>query len=242
MVCKETEYATQNTLISKKQKYSKKLHDKQKATELEDVKTPNDGNGFGERKQKLSQSRRTRKDTEMVSDVSNERSKEIQKLSQKKKIQRKGYESGAGKNLLNPLDRDGIGDSIKAFLNNVQEKIVTWLAENPLPAIIAALLLIMVLVVCGTTSSCSMLGGGAGDVSIATTYTAEDEDILAVDEDYTELEEGLQDYIDEFETNNPDYDEYVYILDEIGHLSRKSLMKKRRLLRRMFQRKMEKQN
>ena len=38
-----------------------------------------------------------------------------------------------------------------------------------------------------------------------------------MDADYTELEEGIQDQIDDIENDYPDYDEYNYYLDEIGH-------------------------
>ena len=69
----------------------------------------------------------------------------------------------------------------------------------------------------------SVLGAGgtmttqAEGVVTATTYLAEDEDILAAEEQYLNLEKRLQDQIDSIETDYPGYDEYVYQIDEIGH-------------------------
>ena len=51
----------------------------------------------------------------------------------------------------------------------------------------------------------------------ATTYMAEDEDILASEDEYLDLEAQLQSQIDSIETDYPGYDEYVYQIDEISH-------------------------
>ncbi len=52
---------------------------------------------------------------------------------------------------------------------------------------------------------------------LGTSFTAEDEDILGVDEDYTALENDLRSQVDNIESTHPGYDEYRYALDEIGH-------------------------
>lgn len=67
----------------------------------------------------------------------------------------------------------------------------------------------------GLLGSCSALGGGGGDVLMGTSYTATDRDILGAEDDYKDLEKGLQDDIDEIDTDG--YDEVNYYLDEIGH-------------------------
>src|SRR5699024_5486807 len=66
-------------------------------------------------------------------------------------------------------------------------------------------------------SSCSVILEGGLQSVVATSYTSEDEDIIAVDEDYTSLEQALQVRIDNIESEYPGYDEYQYHLDEIGH-------------------------
>ena len=47
--------------------------------------------------------------------------------------------------------------------------------------------------------------------------TAEDADILGCEEDYEDLEKDLLEEIQSVETENPDFDEYSYHLDTIGH-------------------------
>ncbi len=66
-------------------------------------------------------------------------------------------------------------------------------------------------------SSCTILAQGTAAVVLETSYTAEDEDILAVDADYTALEAELRERVSQTESLYPGYDEYRYQLDEIGH-------------------------
>lgn len=57
----------------------------------------------------------------------------------------------------------------------------------------------------------------SGNVVLVTSYTAEDDDILGADEDYTAKETDLRNQIDNIEVTHSGYDEYRYFLDEIGH-------------------------
>ena len=52
---------------------------------------------------------------------------------------------------------------------------------------------------------------------MATTFTAEDEDIIGANNDYKALEAELQRKVNNIESTYPGYDEYNYYLDEIGH-------------------------
>ena len=52
---------------------------------------------------------------------------------------------------------------------------------------------------------------------VGTSYTAEDEDILGANEDYTALENELREKIANIERTHPGYDEYRYNVDELGH-------------------------
>ena len=52
---------------------------------------------------------------------------------------------------------------------------------------------------------------------VGTSYTSEDADLVAVENNYTALETELQREIDNIERDNPGYDEYRYDLDSIGH-------------------------
>ena len=77
-------------------------------------------------------------------------------------------------------------------------------------------LLLIVMIFTGLSSCAAIIQGGVSSV-LGTSYTAEDEAIREVEADYKELESGLREEIADIETDYPDYDEYQYHLDEIGH-------------------------
>ncbi|SEM20281.1 NlpC/P60 family protein [Butyrivibrio sp. ob235] len=87
--------------------------------------------------------------------------------------------------------------------------------EHPIIAIIILLLLIVVLMFAVLAGTFGMIGGNNGDIAVITTYTAEDEEILAVEDDYKELEADLQDDLNNLDTSG--YDEVNYYVDEVGH-------------------------
>ena len=88
---------------------------------------------------------------------------------------------------------------------------------HPIGLMITAIILIVVLVISGALTSCSALGGGINGGTIATSFTADDEDIRQVEADYAAKEAALQDTIDHIERDHPGYDEYNYSLSEISH-------------------------
>ena len=78
-------------------------------------------------------------------------------------------------------------------------------------------LLLVILIVAGSISSCSVFIQGGTNVVIDTSYTAEDADILGVEEDYKEMEAELQTRLDNIEDEYDGYDEYRISSDQIGH-------------------------
>ena len=126
--------------------------------------------------------------------------------AQKKKGEKKA--EGAGRKAVSKAE---------TLLEKTGEFLTEHVAENPKLLIIAGVLFIVIAVLMAGLSSCSMMAGGVQNVTIATSFTAEDEDILGAEEDYLLLEEELQDSIDRIEADYPDYDEYRYHLTEIGH-------------------------
>ena len=78
-------------------------------------------------------------------------------------------------------------------------------------------LLLVILIVAGSISSCSVFMQGGTNVVIDTSYTAEDADILGVEEDYKEMETELQTRLDNIEDEYDGYDEYRISSDQIGH-------------------------
>jgi len=77
-------------------------------------------------------------------------------------------------------------------------------------------LLLIVMIFTGLSSCAAIIQGGVSSI-VGTSYTAEDEAIREVEADYKELEKDLREEIADIETDYPDYDEYQYHLDEIGH-------------------------
>jgi len=83
-------------------------------------------------------------------------------------------------------------------------------------AVLGGFLLLLVLLMAGISSCGAMFGGGFNTI-VATSYTAEDTDILGADADYTASESQLTARIDNIESEYPGYDEYRYSIDEIWH-------------------------
>lgn len=81
---------------------------------------------------------------------------------------------------------------------------------------VGVFLLLIVMIFTGLSSCAAVIQGGVTSI-VGTSYTAEDEAIRQVEADYKELGSGLREEIADIETDYPDYDEYQYHLDEIGH-------------------------
>lgn len=81
---------------------------------------------------------------------------------------------------------------------------------------VGVFLLLIVMIFTGLSSCAAIIQGGVSSI-VGTSYTAEDKAIREVEADYKELESGLREEIADIETDYPDYDEYQYHLDEIGH-------------------------
>ncbi len=110
----------------------------------------------------------------------------------------------------------GTGNAIKES-KGIVEAVTGFVRANSGPVIALIMLGGLLMVVMSSFSSCSAIFPGAGGAVIATTYTAEDEDILGAEEDYRAMEEKLDDQINNIRDEYPDYDEYNFHLDEIGH-------------------------
>mgnify|MGYP003248456411 CR=1 FL=1 len=81
--------------------------------------------------------------------------------------------------------------------------------------VLAGVLLFMI--ISGMLSSCSAMFSSGTQIILGTSFTAEDEDIIGADDDYSALEAALRRKIDDIERTHSGYDEYRYELDEINH-------------------------
>ena len=68
----------------------------------------------------------------------------------------------------------------------------------------------------GVSTCFALLSGGVNSV-VGTSYTSEDEDLVAVEQAYCDFENDLQNKINNIEQDYPGYDEYRYDLDGIFH-------------------------
>lgn len=91
------------------------------------------------------------------------------------------------------------------------------IAKNPKALLILLALFLLITVVSGAVSSCSVIFQGAISNVVSTSYTSENEELIAANDDYTALETALQNQIDNIESDYPNYDEYRYDLAPIGH-------------------------
>lgn len=146
----------------------------------------------------------------------------VVKQKQKKLMQREFAEAAAKKQAKEAAN--GVGSITRKFtdkaenlMGRIAEMLMEFCEAHPFGLMIAAVILIVVLVISGALTSCSALGGGINGGTIATSFTAEDEDIRQVEADYAAKEAALQDTIDHIERDHPGYDEYNYSLSEISH-------------------------
>lgn len=96
------------------------------------------------------------------------------------------------------------------------KKTGSFLARHWKGALIVLALLLMIAFLSSVISSCSVLVQSGVTSFAASSYAADDADMLAVEEQYCALEAELQEYLDTYEDTH-DYDEYHYDLDDIEH-------------------------
>ena len=97
------------------------------------------------------------------------------------------------------------------------KKAAAFAGRHPAGVIIAIAALLLFLMVSVGLSSCGAMFSGSMNSVLGTSYTSEDSDLVATEQSYAAMENGLQSEIDTTESTHPGYDEYRYDLDSIGH-------------------------
>ena len=97
------------------------------------------------------------------------------------------------------------------------KKAIAFVGRHPAGVCIAIGALLLFIMISSALSSCGAMFSGMINGIVGTSYTSEDADLVAVENNYTALETDLQRRIDNIERDNPGYDEYRYDLDSIGH-------------------------
>ena len=96
-------------------------------------------------------------------------------------------------------------------------KAAAFAARHPAGIAIAVTALLLFIMVSAGLSSCGAMFSGLTNGVLGTSYTSEDSDLVATENNYAAKEDELQQRIDNIERDNPGYDEYRYDLDNIGH-------------------------
>ena len=97
------------------------------------------------------------------------------------------------------------------------KKAAAFAGRHPAGVIIAIAALLLFIMVSVGLSSCGAMFSGSMNSVLGTSYTSEDSDLVATEQNYTAMENALQSEIDNIESTHPGYDEYRYDLDSIGH-------------------------
>lgn len=118
-----------------------------------------------------------------------------------------GKTAGAAKNTRKATQKAG----------EATKKTTDFIARHWKAILTVGVFLLLIVMIFTGLSSCAAVIQGSMTSIVGTSYTAEDEAIRQVEADYKELESGLREEIADIETDYPDYDEYQYHLDEIGH-------------------------
>ena len=163
---------------------------------------------------KLKESRNHQKKSEDYEAHKKTTAKQEQKRNIKKnyahKKRTKEAESVAKK--LSDGTRSVVGGTKDALVH-----VVNFVKDHPMGCLITLFIVLFLVVVMSVASTVMLLFSGIVNSMVASSYTAQDNDILTVEANYVALEETLQEQIDNIESDYPDYDEYRYNLAEIGH-------------------------
>ena len=113
-----------------------------------------------------------------------------------------------------------ISDGTKSVAGGAKDaavQVVKFIKDHPMGCLIALLIVLLLVVIISVASTVMLFFSGTVNSMVASSYMAQDNDILTVEANYVALEEALQEQIDAIESDYPDYDEYRYNLAEIGH-------------------------
>ena len=93
---------------------------------------------------------------------------------------------------------------------------VGFVKRHPVGALLFVAVFLLLVMMQSCMSSLATLGNGTAGAVGASTYPAEDADLLGAEAAYCVLEDELREYLDTYEATH-DYDEYHFDLDDIEH-------------------------
>ncbi len=140
------------------------------------------------------------------------KAKQQQKRAIKKSYQKRKHESST--------ITETVVTEIKKVMEDIKKATDALLGDyaSIIWWIVGGLALLTVIFIAMAQSYGVLLSGGAyGIAGVSSTYTTDTDVMLSVEADYSAFESSLQATINNMETAYPNYDEYVYNIDPIGH-------------------------
>lgn len=143
--------------------------------------------------------------------------------AQQKKLMQKEFQKTAAK-MSEKEAANQFGSRTKRFVDQAEDlvgRLGEWIAEfvgeHPGFLIFLLIVLLVSLIVSSFATSGGLLMSSLGHSTIESSFTADDDQILAVEADYKAKEQELQRKVENIESEYPGYDEYRYHLAEINH-------------------------
>ena len=130
----------------------------------------------------------------------------ISRFQQKRAIKKEYIATRYGKGTKNAQTATKTAASTVKKGADTVSKAAAAIAKNPKVLFLLLALLLLVAVIAGAVSSCSVMFQGAITNVVSTSYTSENEELIAANDDYTAMETALQAQIDNIERDYPDYD------------------------------------
>ncbi len=142
----------------------------------------------------------------------NKKNQQIRKFWQKKRY-KKSY-AAVKQGAKAQAEAIRVTESVAGKAKRILEELIR---RNKSLFLSMGLMAMVFLIIAASLGSCAASIQGAGTTIFSTTYAATDSNIYATENAYKALEEALDRQINNMESTHPDYDEYRYQIDEIGH-------------------------
>ena len=142
--------------------------------------------------------------------------KALQKRLQKQRIKRE-YAKAIKKGTEEAKQAAGYAQKAAKTTTNMARKIAEFARKHIGAIATIGLFGLFFMLIAAGISSCSAILNGGLSATMAGSYQSQPAQLDASDEAMTQREMALQNTIDSIETDYPDYDEYNYNLEEIGH-------------------------
>lgn len=162
--------------------------------------------------------------TKLLYEKSLEENPELKKSKISKRIQKKEIKkryAAAYKATKNGAEAVSVTSTVASQRATTAAKaknvVTNFVRKNKAALAVLAVIGIIFITFVGAFGAMGTMLSQTGGAVVESTFLSSDDDIYAVDEEYTEMENALQVQVDRIETTYPGYDEYRYQVDEITH-------------------------